>query len=173
MASETLFGAGSVEHGCFSRRGIAAQEAIYGSVRYPVAETAVPTTCCAASSELHRATSEKLVRRNKWPVTLSSLWCTKPPLPENSENLVATPGISYRLYNHRITKPARKGACFTAPKERHNRRPYHYPQRNIAGVYPRFYEVYNEQIFRAPETKLWRKLQYVMFEVHSLLYLPD
>jgi hypothetical protein len=46
-----------------SQRGIAALQAMCGSVRYREAETTVPATCRAASSELHRATSEKHVRR--------------------------------------------------------------------------------------------------------------
>jgi hypothetical protein len=36
----------------FSRRGIAAQQAMYSSVRYRDAETTVPATCSAASSDL-------------------------------------------------------------------------------------------------------------------------
>jgi len=49
---------------CFSRRGIAAQQAMCGSMRYHDAANTLPATCRAASSELHRATCAKLARRN-------------------------------------------------------------------------------------------------------------
>jgi hypothetical protein len=47
-----------------SRRGIAAQQAMCGSVHYRDAETTDPHTCRAASSEVHHATSAELVCRN-------------------------------------------------------------------------------------------------------------
>jgi hypothetical protein len=49
---------------CFPRRGIAAQQAMCGLMRYPVAETAVSANCRAASKELHCVTPAKLERRN-------------------------------------------------------------------------------------------------------------
>jgi hypothetical protein len=48
----------------FSRGRIAAQQAMCGSVRYRDAETTVPATSRAASSEFHSATAAKLARRN-------------------------------------------------------------------------------------------------------------
>ena len=47
----------------FSARN-AAQQLMCGSVRYRGAETTLPATCRAISSELHRATPAKLARRN-------------------------------------------------------------------------------------------------------------
>jgi hypothetical protein len=44
---------------CLPRQGIAAQQAVCGSVRYRVAAA----TCRAVSSELHRPTSARLARR--------------------------------------------------------------------------------------------------------------
>jgi hypothetical protein len=44
--------------------GIAAQQAMCGSVRYRDGETNVSSTFPVASSELHRVTSAKLARRN-------------------------------------------------------------------------------------------------------------
>jgi hypothetical protein len=54
----------SDEYGGWVMTRIAAQQAMCGSVRYRDAETTVPATCRAASSELHGATSANLTRRN-------------------------------------------------------------------------------------------------------------
>jgi hypothetical protein len=56
--------AGLVITAMFSRGGIAAQQAMCGLVRYRDAETTVPATCRAASSEFYSATTAKLARRN-------------------------------------------------------------------------------------------------------------
>jgi hypothetical protein len=45
-------------------KSVGAQQAMCGSVRYRDAEATVPVTCRPASSELHRAISAKLARRN-------------------------------------------------------------------------------------------------------------
>jgi hypothetical protein len=73
------------------------QQAKCGSVPYHDAETTVRVTCCAASSELHRATSIKLEPING-PVTLYpgdiNSWCTKPPMSKISGNFLTA--LRYR-----------------------------------------------------------------------------
>ena len=67
--SQKSLGARSVEYGGWvmtGMRGIAAQQAMCGSVRYRDAETTLSATFRAVSSQLHRATSAKLARRNDY-----------------------------------------------------------------------------------------------------------
>jgi hypothetical protein len=81
------------KYGGWVMTGIAAQQAMCGSVRYRDAETTVPATGHAACSELYHSTSAELAHRNdQWhcPGGRNS-WCTKPSMSKNSGNFLTTP----------------------------------------------------------------------------------
>ena len=66
---------------CFSQRGIAAQQAMCGLVRYRDTETTLPATC-AVSTELHR-TSIPVITQPPYSPDLASEWLLALPYSEN------------------------------------------------------------------------------------------